>query len=175
MPILPLSFYPDPILFTEAEPVTEFNQALRQLIANMFDTMYAAPGVGLAAPQVGVSKRLFVMDCSSRQHDAKPLVVANPEILFATGEQNDSEGCLSVPGYSSMLRRPMTVVLRGQDLDGNEFEYDATEVEARCVLHETDHCDGILYLHQLSPVKRLEIVNSIKKKIKAQRWPHERN
>jgi peptide deformylase len=171
MPILPLSYYPAPVLFQKGESVTEFDETLRKLAADMFATMYAAPGVGLAAQQVGISKRLFVMDCWQRSDPTRRLFVANPEIVYSEGVQNDYEGCLSVPGYSYKVRRAMNVTLKGQDLDGNEFVFDATELEARCVLHETDHCDGTLYVRRLSPLKRQEILRSIKKKIKAERWP----
>lgn len=166
-----LSYYPAPVLLEEAQPVTEFDNELRQLVADMFDTMYAAPGVGLAAPQIGISKRLFVMDCSVGRDPSMRLVVANPEIVYEEGEQYDHEGCLSVPGYSYKLQRAMRVVVTGQGLDGDHFEYDAKELEARCLLHETDHCDGILYVQRLTPLKRQAVIHSIKKKIKAERWP----
>lgn len=173
MPILPLSYYPEPVLFEIGRPVTKFDNELRQLVADMFLTMYAEPGVGLAAPQVGISKRLFVMDCAQRGEQSRPLVVANPEIIRQDGEQLDYEGCLSLPGYSGKVRRPFEVVVRGQDLDGNPIEYSASGLEARCICHETDHCDGVLYIRRLGPIKRDQIVRNIKKKIKGGRWPED--
>jgi peptide deformylase len=171
MPILPLTYYPSPILFEKGEPVTKFDETLRQLVEDMFLTMYAAPGVGLAAPQVGISKRLFVMDCTQRGQPARRFVIANPEIIHAEGEQLDYEGCLSLPGYYGKVLRPTSVVVRGQDANGNDLEYRAEDLEARCVAHETDHCDGILYVRRLGFIKRDEILRSIKKKVKAGRWP----
>ena len=171
MSVMHLSYYPAEVLLQPASNVTDFDETLRRLVDDMFDTMYAAPGVGLAAPQVGLSKRLFVMDCSNRKSAAARLAIANPEIVYQAGEQVDYEGCLSVPGYSYKLARPMNVIVRGQDLNGDQIEYDAEGLEARCVLHETDHLNGILYVSRLSALKRQQILRSIKKKIKADTWP----
>jgi len=124
----------------------------------MFDTMYDDQGVGLAAQQVGISLRLFVMDC-----DGIKLVAANPEIVSAEGEQSGEEGCLSVGKVHGELKRANRVVLRAQDLDGNTFESEATGLAARCFLHETDHCDGILFIRHLSPLRRDIVLRKFRK------------
>jgi peptide deformylase len=149
MAVLPITEFPAKVLAQVGEPVEEFDQELKQLVADMFETMYDAEGVGLAAPQVGLSLRLFVMDCEGTR-----LVAANPEIIDADGEQNDNEGCLSVGKVASPLKRASRVVLRAQDEEGAYFEREATGLAARCFLHETDHCDGILFINRLSPLKR---------------------
>jgi peptide deformylase len=175
MSLLPLSYYPESILLKPSDPVTEFDDKLRRLVERMFLTMYAAPGVGLAAPQIGISKRLFVMDCTPRGERPRTLVVANPEIIATEGGQNDYEGCLSLPGYEGKVTRPMSLVVRGQTADGSDLEYTATGLEARCIAHETDHCDGILYIRHLGPQKREEIIRSIKKKKRDGEWPPSMN
>lgn len=162
--------YPDPVLETPGDPVTEFDEGLRQLVEDMFETMYAASGVGLAAPQVGVSKRLFVMDCSGGRDLAQRYVVINPQIVMTEGEQTGDEGCLSFPGIYIPVTRAMRAIVRAQDLEGREFELDAQELAARCVLHETDHCDGILFIERVSPLKREMVKRRIKKLIKAGEW-----
>ncbi|MER3427761.1 MAG: peptide deformylase [Pyrinomonas sp.] len=162
--------YPDPVLETPGDPVTEFDEGLRQLVEDMFETMYAASGVGLAAPQVGVSKRLFVMDCSGGRDLAQRYVMINPQIVMTEGEQTGDEGCLSFPGIYIPVTRAMRAIVRAQDLEGREFELDAQELAARCVLHETDHCDGILFIERVSPLKREMVKRRIKKLIKAGEW-----
>ena len=132
-----------------AEPVEKFDADLEKLVADMFEKMYAAEGVGLAAPQVGLSLRLFVMDCEGIK-----LVAANPEILSAEGEQEGEEGCLSVGRIHAPLKRPSRVRLRAQDAQGRWFEREAEGLAARCFLHETDHCDGTLFIDHLSPLRR---------------------
>ncbi|CDM65118.1 peptide deformylase [Pyrinomonas methylaliphatogenes] len=162
--------YPDPVLETPGEPVTEFDAELKRLVEDMFETMYAASGVGLAAPQVGVSKRLFVMDCSGGKDPAQRHVMINPQIIATEGEQTGEEGCLSFPGIYLPVTRAMRAVIRAQDLEGREFELDTQELAARCVLHETDHCDGILFIERVSPLKREMVKRRIKKLIKAGEW-----
>jgi peptide deformylase len=149
MSVRPIVTYPDPVLLNPGEPVLNFDGELESLVQDMFETMYDAEGVGLAAQQIGVPLRLFVMDC-----DGIKLVAANPEILSVEGEQTGEEGCLSVAKVPSELKRPETAVLRAQDISGTTFEKEATGLGARCFLHETDHCDGILFIRHLSPLRR---------------------
>ena len=141
--------FPERVLKEVGEPVEKFDAELETLVADMFETMYEAEGVGLAAPQVGLSLRLFVMDCAGIK-----LVAANPEILSAEGEQDGEEGCLSVGKIHAPLKRAARVRLRAQDVKGEWFEREAEGLAARCFLHETDHCDGHLFLDHLSPLRR---------------------
>ena len=161
--ILPILKYRDDVLAAVAAPVTEFDADLRRLVENMFETMYDAHGVGLAAPQIGVSKRLFVMDCAHGDEPAERVVMANPEILERSGDQGGPEGCLSVPGIFQELSRADHVRARGQNVDGEWFEIEVTGLAARCVQHECDHLDGKLYLDRLSPLKRDIVRRKIRK------------
>jgi peptide deformylase len=149
MPTKPIVDYPARVLLNPGDPVENFDGELKSLAQDMFDTMYAAEGVGLAAQQIGVPLRLFVMDCQGIK-----LVAANPEIISTDGEQTGEEGCLSVGKVHADLKRPERAVLRAQDLSGKTFEREASGLAARCFLHETDHCDGILFIRHLSPLKR---------------------
>jgi len=162
--------WPNPVLDIPAEPVTEFNNALKMLVNDMFETMYSAPGVGLAAVQVGVSKRLFVMDCSGGKDPNQRVVMINPEVLCIEGTQNGDEGCLSFPGIFFPLERGLRAIVRARDINGNEFELDGMELTARCMLHETDHCDGIVFLDKMSPLKRELVKRKIRKLQKAGKW-----
>jgi peptide deformylase len=168
--ILEIRKYGDPVLAQRAEPVTEFGDELRELVASMFETMYAAPGVGLAAPQVGVSKRLFVMDCSSGKDPDAKIVLVNPEILRTEGRKKDDEGCLSFPGIYFQVERPHRVVARAQNLEGEWFEIDAMDLAARCITHENDHLHGIVFISYLSALKRDLIKRKIRKRQKAGDW-----
>ena len=170
MALLEIVKYPDPVLETVGEPVTEFDDELQKLVADMFETMYAAPGVGLAAPQVGVSKRVFVMDCSGGKDPAQKIAMINPEIVMTEGTQTGEEGCLSFPGIFFSVTRALRALVRAQDVNGEEFEIDGMELTARCMLHETDHCDGILFIERTSPLKREMAKRKIRKKIKAGEW-----
>lgn len=154
MALLKIRHYPDPVLKKVAEPVTEFDETLRQLAHDMAETMYAAPGVGLAAPQVGVSKRLTVIDCSARDEEAQLLVLVNPEIIAQAGESCEEEGCLSVPEYYARVNRSAMVTVRFQDLDGQSRVVEAQGLTAIACQHEIDHLDGILFVDHLSPLKR---------------------
>jgi len=158
MSIKPIVEYPAPVLLSPGNPVLNFDNGLEALVQDMFDTMYDAEGVGLAAQQIGVPLRLFVMDC-----DGTRLVAANPEILSVGGEQEGDEGCLSVAKVPAPLKRPDKVVLRAQHLSGQTFEREATGLAARCFLHETDHCDGRLFIHHLSPLRRDMVVRRFRK------------
>ena len=154
--------YPEGVLKQVGEPVERFDAELEKLVADMFETMYAAEGVGLAAPQVGLGLRLFVMDC-----DGLRLVAANPEIVSAEGEQEGEEGCLSVGRIHTPLRRAARVRLRAQDVRGEVFEREAEGLAARCFLHETDHCDGFLFIDRLSSLRR----DMVKKRFqKMKKW-----
>jgi peptide deformylase len=170
MAVLQIVTWPNPILDTPGDPVTDFGLNLKTLVSDMFETMYAAPGVGLAAVQVGVSKRLFVMDCSGGKDPDQQIVMINPEIIHVEGEQNGEEGCLSFPGIFTPVERSLRAVVRAHDINGNEFEVDDTELTARCMLHETDHCDGIVFLDKMSALKRELAKLKIKKLQKAGKW-----
>jgi peptide deformylase len=168
--ILNVVKYGDPILTRRAEEVADFDDKLRKLIDDMFETMYGAPGVGLAAPQVGVLKRLFVMDCSSGKDKKQKAVLINPVIETEEGEQIGDEGCLSFPGMFLEIKRPQRVVVRARDMDGSEMTLDVMDLQARCVSHETDHLDGELFINYLSPLKRDLTKRKIKKRIKQGDW-----
>jgi peptide deformylase len=163
MALRPIVEYPATVLLTPGDPVESFDAELESLVRDMFDTMYDAGGVGLAAQQIGLSLRLFVMDC-----DGLKLVAANPEIVFSEGEQKGEEGCLSVGKIHSELKRPERAILRAQDIHGRTFEREASGLAARCFQHETDHCDGILFIRHLSPVRR-DIVTRKFRKLKKDR------
>jgi peptide deformylase len=157
MPLLPIFHYPDPVLVTIGKPVSdaEFGPEMERLAADMFETMEAAGGVGLAAPQVGVSKRLFVMDTPETETRARERhVLINPEIVSIEGEQVGEEGCLSFPGLFQVVKREMRVIARAQNVNGEQIELDVSDLAARCILHETDHCNGIVFLDRMSPLKR---------------------
>ena len=171
MALLKIVAWPDPVLTTPAEPVTKFDDELKKLAEDMFATMYAAPGVGLAGTQVGIAKRLFVMDCSGGKDPSSRHFMANPQIIVKEGKQDGDEGCLSIPGIYSRVQRSMRVIARGHDLNGKEYEIEGIELEGRCLLHETDHCDGILYPNRISPLKREIVMRKIKKLQKAGEWP----
>ena len=147
----------DPVLQARARPVTEIDGALKRLADDMLETMYAAPGVGLAAPQVGVQKRLFVYDIGDGAG-----VVINPEITRPSGEWTYDEGCLSVPGLFWPIARPKQVHLTGFDLDGNEVEIEADELLARLFQHEVDHLDGTLLLSRLDGDQRKEAMRALR-------------
>ena len=150
--------YPDPVLLSPGDPVEKFDDDFKALVRDMFETMYYDGGVGLAAPQIGLSLRLFVMDC-----DGIKLVAANPEIIETEGEQGGEEGCLSVGKVHAELKRANRAVLRAQDERGETFEREVTGLAARCFLHETDHCDGILFIRHLSPLRRDLVTRKFRK------------
>jgi peptide deformylase len=170
MALLEIVKYGDPVLETPGDPVAEFDEGLKRLVSDMFETMYAARGVGLAAPQVGFSRRLFVMDCSGGQDPRARVALVNPVVLRVEGEQTGDEGCLSFPGLFFPVSRSLRAVVRAQDLSGEEFEFDGLDLEARCMLHETDHCDGIVFLDRTSPLKRELVKRKIRKLQKTGRW-----
>lgn len=146
--------YPDPFLRQQSEPVTEFGTALDELIRDMAETMWDEPGIGLAAPQVGVGLQLFVYDMEVSGDHAKVSVVCNPKFELMEGEASDDEGCLSVPGYTASVKRATRVVVTGQDQSGAPLKLDVTDLHARILQHETDHLNGILFIDHLSSLKR---------------------
>ena len=162
MALLPILHHPDPRLRQKAQPVTRFDAALQRLIDDMFETMYAAPGVGLAATQVGVAQRVAVMDCSRDDARREPLVMVNPEILEHDGPEDIDEGCLSVPGVSDTVKRFQRVKARALDRQGQLFEIEAEGLLAQCIQHEIDHLDGKLYIDRLSSLKRERLLKRLR-------------
>ena len=168
--IYPIVKYGNPVLEKPAEPVTEFDNALKKLVEDMFESMYAAHGVGLAAPQIGISKRLAVIDVTFKEDPNAKLVLANPEIINTEGRHRQNEGCLSIPEFREPVTRPNKVTIRAQDVNGKFFEKTGEELLARAFLHETDHLNGKLYIHHLSALKRDMIKRRIRKMMKAGEW-----
>jgi len=158
MAVRKITEYPETVLTQVGKPVTEFNKELEDLCADMFETMYDAEGVGLAAPQIGLNLRLFVMDCSGIK-----LIAANPEIINTEGEQSSQEGCLSVGKIPAVVVRPMKARLKAQNAKGEWFEQEAEGYAARAFLHETDHCDGKLFIDRLPKMRRDMVVKRFKK------------
>ena len=169
--VYPIVKYGEPVLETPAETVTEFDTPeLNKLLEDMFESMYAARGVGLAATQIGISKRVAVIDTSAGEDGAQKLVLINPEIVKAEGVQTTEEGCLSIPGFREQVRRASRVTLRAQNAKGEWFEVTGEELLARAFLHETDHLNGRLYINHVSPLKRDLIRRKIRKLQKAGEW-----
>jgi len=158
MAIRKITEYPEKVLAEVGKPVTKFDKELEDLCADMYDTMYDAEGVGLAAPQIGLNLRLFVMDC-----EGVKLIAANPEIIHTEGEQSSQEGCLSVGKVPAVVVRPMLARLKAQDVKGEWFEREATGYAARAFMHETDHCDGKLFIDHLPKLRRDMVVKRFKK------------
>jgi peptide deformylase len=168
--IHPIVKYGNLVLERPAEPVTEFGGELKRLVEDMFESMYEAKGVGLAAPQIGISKRLAVIDVSFKEDPDAKLVLANPEIIHKEGKQTQSEGCLSIPDFREPVTRANKVTVRAQDANGHWYEKTGEELLARAFLHETDHLNGKLYLSHLSALKRDLIKRKIRKLMKAGEW-----
>lgn len=156
--------YPSPILSKKAAPVTDFDDELSQLITDMVETMFDAPGAGLAANQVGVSKRVVVINTSEKEKDAdrQSIALINPEIIYGEGSQVDVEGCLSVIEYSTNVKRFQKIVVQAQDVKGQEIKFEAEDFFARVIQHECDHLEGKLFIDRISSLKR----NLYKKKLK---------
>jgi peptide deformylase len=161
MAILNILHFPDPRLRNKAKPVANVDNALRKLVDDMFETMYAAPGIGLAATQVNVAQRLVVIDVTAEKN--QPLCFINPEILDKSGEEEMEEGCLSVPGYYDVVRRAERVRVRALDRNGHAFEIDTDGLLAVCIQHEIDHLDGKLFVDYLSELKRQRLRKKIEK------------
>lgn len=162
MSIRKITEYPEEVLAQVGKPVEKFDEELEKLCEDMFETMYDAEGVGLAAPQIGLNLRLFVVDCEGIK-----LIAANPEIIETSGEQSSQEGCLSVGKVPAVVVRPMKAKLRAQNEKGEWFEAEAEGYAARCFMHETDHCDGKLFIDHLPKMRRDMIVTRFKKE---KRW-----
>ena len=168
--IYPIVKYGNPVLEKPAAPVTEFDDELKKLVADMFESMYEAKGVGLAAPQIGISKRLAVIDVTFKEDPDAKLVLANPEIIHKEGKQTQSEGCLSIPDFRENVTRANRVTIRAQDVNGKWYEKTGEELLARAFLHETDHLNGKLYISHISALKRDLMKRKIRKLVKAGEW-----
>jgi peptide deformylase len=168
--IRPIVKYGDEVLHRPAEGVDAMTPELQVLIDDMIDTMYAAPGVGLAAPQVGVALRIFVVDISVGRRAGDLLVFVNPEFVEREGMQLEEEGCLSVPGFTATVARPARAVVKGLDRQGTERIVEGRELLARAMQHEMDHLDGTLFVNRLRGIKRDQIVRKIRKLSRAGEW-----
>jgi peptide deformylase len=166
----PIVLYGNEVLEKPADIVTNISDEEVQLVQDMIETMYKAPGVGLAANQVGVSKRILVTDPSSGENRNELITIVNPEIVAVDGEQFEDEGCLSVPGFTSAVVRPKTVVLKGVDLNGKEVTIEGKDLLARAFCHEMDHLNGVFFLDHLSFIKRDIIKRKIRKLMKQGEW-----
>ena len=172
MAIRPIVRYGDPVLHAPAARVEGIDDEVRALFDDMVATMYAAPGIGLAAPQVGVPLRAIVIDLTVGEDPSQVVKLANPEVLEREGEQRHEEGCLSIPGYAGSPVRPARVVVRGTDPDGRERVYTATELLARAFCHEIDHIDGLVFVDRLSPLKRDLVRRKLRKRAR-EGWEEE--
>jgi peptide deformylase len=169
--VYPIVKFGDPVLEREAADVTEFDTPeLHKFLDDMFESMYAAKGVGLAAPQIGVSKKIAVIDCSNGENPAEKIVIINPKILHVEGRQEGEEGCLSIPGFREQVRRGKRATVRAQDVKGEWFERTGEDLLARAFLHETEHLYGKLYILQISALKRDPIKRKVKKLQRAGEW-----
>lgn len=165
MTLKPILIHPDPRLKKHCDPVTEFDKELAKLADDMLETMYDAPGIGLAAPQVGVIQRMLVMDCAKEADGTpEPMVLINPEVTWKSDERNVyEEGCLSIPGQYADVERPKMVRVSWQDVEGKAHEQEFDELWATCVQHEIDHLDGVLFIDYLKPLKRQMITRKMQK------------
>ena len=168
--IYPIVRYPDPVLARKAEQVTVFDAELEKLVDDMFESMYAAEGIGLAAPQVGISKRIFIVDVSFGKEPKDKLALINPEIVSREGKQVEEEGCLSLPDIRDKVSRAFHVRMRAQDVHGVWFEVEGDELLARAFQHENDHLDGVLFIDRVSRLKRELILRRIHKLQKNGEW-----
>jgi peptide deformylase len=169
--VYPIVKYGDPVLEREAEEVTEFDTPdLEKFVADMFESMYAAKGVGLAAPQIGFSRKIAVIDTSNAENPADKLVLINPRILRVEGKQEGEEGCLSIPGFREQVKRGKRVTVSAQNAKGEPFEMTGEDLLARAFLHETDHLYGKLYISHISALKRDLIRRKVRKLVKAGEW-----
>jgi peptide deformylase len=168
--IYPIVKFGNPVLEKPAEPVTVFDSHLKKLVDDMFESMYAAHGVGLAAPQIGISKRLAVIDVTFKEDPDAKLVIVNPEIIRTEGRHTQNEGCLSIPEFREPVSRARKVTIRAQDVNGKWFEKTGEDLLARAFLHETDHLNGKLYISHISTLKRDFMKRKIRKLMKAGEW-----
>jgi len=163
MAILDIVYYGDPRLEKVSEPIEDFNADLRKLVKDMFETMYYTNGVGLSAPQIGINKRLLVVDVSGGEDRSKQLVLINPVVVETSGEQKGQEGCLSFPGLFANIARPNYAKVRGFNPEGKTIELEGTGLQARAFLHENDHLDGLLFIQRMKKADREMIVKKMKK------------
>ena len=170
MSVRPIVKYGHPVLHAPSAPVATLDEAVRTLLDDMVDTMYAAPGIGLAAPQIGVPLRVIVIDLSVGADPSQLIKLVNPEFVSREGDQRHDEGCLSVPGYGGSPVRPARVTVKGQDRDGSERIYHATDLLARAFCHEIDHIDGLLFVDRLTPLKRDLLKRKLRKRAKNDDW-----
>jgi peptide deformylase len=168
--VYPITLYGDPVLETPAETVIEFNHDLKKLVEDMFESMYAAHGVGLAAPQIGIGKRIAVIDITFKEDPNAKLVLINPEIIRTDGRQRGTEGCLSLPEFREDVTRPNKVTVRAQDVEGRWFEHTGEELLARALMHETEHLQGRLYISHISALKRDLMKRKIRKLMRTGQW-----
>ena len=168
--IYPIVKLGNPVLEKPSEKVTVFDEELKKLVDDMFESMYAARGVGLAAPQIGISRRIAVVDVTFKENPDAKVVLINPEILHKEGRHSQSEGCLSIPDFRENVSRAQVVTVRAQDLSGKAFEKTGDDLLARAFQHETDHLNGKLYISHISALKRDLIRRKIRKLIKAGEW-----
>ena len=168
--IYPIVKFGNPVLEKPSETVTVFDDDLKKLVEDMFESMYAAHGVGLAAPQIGISKRIAVIDITFKEDPKAKLVLINPEIIHTEGKFTQSEGCLSIPDFRENVTRPNKVTVRAQDVKGKVYEKTGEDLLARAFLHETDHLNGKLYISHISALKRDLIKRKIRKMMKAGEW-----
>lgn len=163
MALRPIRLYPDPVLRVHCPDVVEFDEELRRLVADMIETMHSAPGVGLAAPQVGVERRVAVVDLSVGEDPAQIHVLINPEVVRKEGLVTETEGCLSIPGINEKVDRPEVVTVRALDLEGRPIELEAEGWLARAFCHEIDHLDGVLFVDHLRGLRREKVRRQLRK------------
>jgi peptide deformylase len=168
--IYPIVKFGSPVLETPGETVRVFDSELKKLVEDMFESMYAARGVGLAAPQIGIGKRLAVIDVTFKEDPDAKLVLVNPEILHTEGKNRQNEGCLSIPDFREPVTRACQVTVKAQDVNGQWFEKTGEDLLARALLHETDHLNGKLYISHISALKRDLMKRKIRKLVKAGEW-----
>jgi peptide deformylase len=170
MAVRPIVKYGHPALHKPSEPVKEIDGTIHKLLDDMVETMYAAPGIGLAAPQIAVPLRVIIVDLSVGEEAGQLIKLINPEFVVRQGEQRHDEGCLSVPGFGGSPVRPARVVVKGLDPDGKERTYEGTELLARAFCHEIDHIDGLLFVDRLTPLKRDLMKRKLRKKARTDDW-----
>lgn len=168
--IRPILKYGAPELQLKSQPVERFDKELKTLAQDLLQTMYAAPGIGLAAPQVGINLRLTVIDITGGEEKGHQMILVNPEITSREGSEKGEEGCLSIPGFTALVERPQQVRVAAQDLDGNSIDVEGSELLARAMCHEMDHLDGILYIDRISRLKREMIKRKIQKLVRSGEW-----
>ena len=163
MAVLPIRIYPDPVLRVRCPDVASFGDDLGRLAGDMVETMHAAPGIGLAAPQIGIETRLAVVDLTVGEDPEALHILVNPEIVEEEGKDLDEEGCLSIPGLTEKVNRPFRIRVRAKDLKGEEFEIDAEDLLARAICHEIDHLDGVLFVDRLTGLRRERIKRQMRR------------